>query len=295
MNASSPTKCLIAVGCNQGECKKNIRVAIQQIEEISTTRLVKVSSLIETIPVGDVQGTFLNGAILVETELPPEEFMLQLLSIESEIGRDRCSASGDRPIDLDILLFGKEIIDSDRLTVPHPRMTFRRFVLEPAVEIAAEMIHPILNLTLGNLLHRIRHERNVIVVLLCDPADTSGNDWSVPSESNDNVLWIQPADHRDLLSGLRQSVTTNEGWLVVLSTLAEILGGLHGAIKLLVVVGNPETSSPQQDLLNRSTSSVDRFLNESICPRWDIECCTSGELQLKINTAIDAMRPIANV
>jgi 2-amino-4-hydroxy-6-hydroxymethyldihydropteridine diphosphokinase len=115
---------------------------------------VQMSLLHETEPVGgpDGQGLFLNAAARVETTLEPAELMARLLTIETGLGRERGPKWGPRVIDLDLLLYDDRIIDEPGLTVPHPRMHERRFVLAPLSEIARTVIHPRLNRTVGALL-----------------------------------------------------------------------------------------------------------------------------------------------
>lgn len=117
--------------------------------------VVAVSTVIETAPVGYLdQPPFQNGAVLLETVLPPEDLLDGLLRIEQELGRDRSHgiAKGPRTLDLDLLLYGDMVIATASLTVPHPEMHRRRFVLQPLAEIAPAMLHPALHKTIAELL-----------------------------------------------------------------------------------------------------------------------------------------------
>jgi 2-amino-4-hydroxy-6-hydroxymethyldihydropteridine diphosphokinase len=117
-----------------------------------------VSSYHETDPVGFTeQPRFLNGALLLETELAPLELMRALLVIEGAMGRDRAAGlpKGPRTIDLDLLLMGDQIISSAELTLPHPEMAQRRFVLEPLAEIAPAMVDPVSGRTVREMLKRL--------------------------------------------------------------------------------------------------------------------------------------------
>ena len=134
----------IGFGANLGDPQKAIQSALRSLVSTSGTSVTAVSSFYRTAPVGfDDQPDFLNGVARIKTNLDSGVLLGRLLEIESEIGRIRTSERfGPRVIDLDLLLFGDQIIDSDVLTVPHPRMQLRRFVLEPLAEIEGEMVFP---------------------------------------------------------------------------------------------------------------------------------------------------------
>jgi 2-amino-4-hydroxy-6-hydroxymethyldihydropteridine diphosphokinase len=131
-------KAYVAVGANLGDRAGTIRTAFERLDALPGVSVEAVSSLSETDPVGPVldQPRFLNGAARLETTLTPRELLTALLGVEAALGRVRDGAAGGpRPIDLDLLLYGDERLDEPGLTVPHPRLHERRFVLEPLVEL----------------------------------------------------------------------------------------------------------------------------------------------------------------
>jgi len=111
-----------------------------------------VSSVYETEPVEFIrQPWFLNCAVALETSMAPQQLMITILQIEEEMGRRRVQNKGPRSIDIDILLFGDAIVNSIEVTIPHPAMHQRRFVLEPLAEIAADAVHPVFKKTIREL------------------------------------------------------------------------------------------------------------------------------------------------
>lgn len=141
----------IALGSNLGDREENLRTALKHLEA-KGVRVVKVSTFIETEPYGVTdQPGFINAACQVATELPPLELLRLLLSIEQEMGRVRLRRWGERNIDLDLLLYEDAVLKSEELTLPHPDMHNRDFVLLPLAELAPEVVHPKLKKTIQEL------------------------------------------------------------------------------------------------------------------------------------------------
>jgi len=137
------TRAFVGLGANLGDREGTIAEAVRLLAGREGIRLVAVSSLRETDPVGVVdQPRFLNGAALVETDLGPRELLDALLAVERELGRVRDRRWGPRTIDLDLLVYGDLELDGTGLTVPHPRLHERRFALEPLAELDPELTIP---------------------------------------------------------------------------------------------------------------------------------------------------------
>jgi 2-amino-4-hydroxy-6-hydroxymethyldihydropteridine diphosphokinase len=131
----------IALGANLGNRRATIRSATERLAEIGSVRAV--SSIYETDPVGfENQPSYLNAVIEIETSMRPEELLDALLAIERAHGRERTFPNAPRTLDLDLLLYGDERLDTDSLTLPHPRLHERAFVLVPLAEIAPSVIVP---------------------------------------------------------------------------------------------------------------------------------------------------------
>src|SRR5438445_13573851 len=144
----------LSLGSNVGDREGNLRAAIVALGDASV-RVTRVSSFYETEPVDFLeQAWFLNCAVEGKTQVSARELLRALRGIELRMGSKKLVAKGPRLIDMDILLYGSETIDTPELQVPHPRMHLRRFVLVPLAEIAAEVMHPALKMTAARLLER---------------------------------------------------------------------------------------------------------------------------------------------
>ena len=134
----------IGLGGNVGDRAGNLERAVAALRDDCDVDVVVVSAFRETEPVGyRDQPPFLNGVVAVETALPPPAFLDRLLAVERALGRERSGPRfGPRTIDLDLLLYGAETVEEPGLTVPHPRLAERRFVLEPLVELDPQLVLP---------------------------------------------------------------------------------------------------------------------------------------------------------
>ncbi len=148
------TTSILAIGSNLGDRHAHMHHALSRIRNLSAISLDTASTLYETAPVGgpDDQGAYLNAAVLVQTELSALDLLAAVRAIEAERQRERVIRWGPRTLDIDVLTFGDAIRDDPVLTLPHPRMHERRFVMVPVCDVAPDTIHPRLGRTMRDLL-----------------------------------------------------------------------------------------------------------------------------------------------
>lgn len=147
-------ECFIALGSNLEPRDKYIQRALNLMNEHAQIKVEKVSLIYETSPEGGPEGQpmYLNGVCRIKTSLSPSELLESLQEIEESLGRKRDVFWGPRTIDLDILLYGQKIISTDTLDIPHPLMHERKFVMQPLAEIAPDLMHPMIMMSMQTIL-----------------------------------------------------------------------------------------------------------------------------------------------
>jgi len=164
----------LSLGSILGNREESLQTALDLLHE-ADLQITRVSSVYETEP-QDVpdQPWFLNVVVEAQTLLFPKQLLAKTQKIERQMGRKRIVPKGPRPIDIDILLFGSSVVTMEGLTVPHPRLMERRFVLEPMVELAPDARHPILRRTMRELLDNLQGQRvRRVAFRLTSPEKTS--------------------------------------------------------------------------------------------------------------------------
>ncbi len=152
---ASSVPAAIALGSNLGDSRQILLNAIMVIDTVPGIQVSARSHLYKTAPVGPPQPDYINACITVQTSLSPRDLLHRLLAIEQQFGRVRKERWGARSLDLDLLLFGDRTIAAPKLSVPHPRLHERPFVLVPLMDIAAHWSHPILHQTVEQLLTQL--------------------------------------------------------------------------------------------------------------------------------------------
>jgi 2-amino-4-hydroxy-6-hydroxymethyldihydropteridine diphosphokinase len=157
----------IGLGSNLGNRRAYYQKALAQIAALPKTRIVKTSSLYESEPHGDAKNWYVNGVVEIETEFSPLQLLHRLQEIENDLGRKRAAETkkwAARKIDLDLLLFDNQTIDSRTLKVPHPELHNRRFVLLPLSELAPQLTHPRFGVTIVELLATVKDQKRVLLL-----------------------------------------------------------------------------------------------------------------------------------
>jgi len=158
--------CLIALGANLGDRQGALNRAVELFHARRDIDVAARSRWHTTAPIGGPSGQaeFLNGAVRLETDLAPRVLLSVLRSIEQQLGRTAGQRWAPRKLDLDLLLYDRQVVDQPGLVVPHARMSFRRFVLVPAAEVARDMVHPTIGWTVGELLTHLNAAANYVAI-----------------------------------------------------------------------------------------------------------------------------------
>ena len=152
----------VGIGSNVGNKKENFLEAVTRLAKLPDTKILKESSLYESEPLGDAKDWYVNAAIEIETKFKPDVLRQKFKNIERVMGRKKVKKRwGSRIIDLDILLYDSAVLKKKNLKIPHPEMPHRKFVLIPLSEIAPQVIHPELGVTISELLISVKDDKKI--------------------------------------------------------------------------------------------------------------------------------------
>ena len=154
------SRVFVGLGSNEGDRHAQLSRAARALGGLARTRLVQMAPIYETAPVGPPQPDFLNTVVELDTRLAPQELLRELKRLEQKLGRrPSMQRWGPRPVDLDVLLYDDLILQEPELTIPHPRLHERWFVLEPLAQLAPELVHPVLKQPISALLEQVAPAR----------------------------------------------------------------------------------------------------------------------------------------
>jgi 2-amino-4-hydroxy-6-hydroxymethyldihydropteridine diphosphokinase len=158
---------LLGLGSNLGNSDATLAAAISEITALPDVQLVRHSTWHRTHPVGGPAGQaeFFNGAAVIETTIPPLRLLAELQHIETRHGRERGDRWAARTLDIDVLIYGSEVSETEMITLPHPRLTFRKFALAPAVEIAPKTLHPVIGWPIERLLMHLDMASDLVAIV----------------------------------------------------------------------------------------------------------------------------------
>ena len=277
--------CLIGLGSNLGNREEMLLKAVKRLSEHPQIDAIRHSGWHETPPIGGPadQGPYLNGAARVETSLDPEAILGTLTGIETALGRQRAERWGARTIDLDLLLYDRLVRRTPLLTIPHPRMAWRRFVLRPAVEVAASMLHPTTGWTVGRLLDHL--DSALPYVAITGPVAAGKTRLAERLVQGASARLINEHAHRDMADTFRAHRSGN-AWAVQLEFL-------EGRVRLL---GQdlPDWSDPKSTWVSdfwfgQSLAYAEVWLSprqfDLFCPIW--EDARSRVIEPKLTVLLD--------
>jgi len=152
----------VGIGSNVGNKRENFFEAVERLAKLPDTKVIKESSLYESEPLGDAKDWYVNGTVEIETKFKPDMLLQKFKNIERTMGRKKVKKRwGSRIIDLDILLYDSAVVKKKTLRIPHPEMASRKFVLIPLSEIAPQVIHPELGMTISELLISVKDDKKI--------------------------------------------------------------------------------------------------------------------------------------
>ena len=204
------TDAYVAFGSNLGDKTKNFSRVLECFSALAGCSITKYSQLFETVPVVNdesEQPGYLNACIWLKTDQPCRDFFESISSIELNLGRQRHTKWAPRTVDLDLLIFGDELIWEPGICIPHPRMSFRQFVLQPLLQISPALVHPFAQVSIEHLVHQLVQNDNHVFIR-CDEAEKNADrvaqyledrqcDYQVVSPTQINLFQPTPSNQSE--------------------------------------------------------------------------------------------------
>jgi len=245
----------ISLGGNVGAVADVFGAALDRLDQASGNAVVAVSRCLSTEPVGDHAGSrFLNAAAAIDTGLAPLELLDLLQSIELTMGRTRSVRWGPRTLDLDLIFYDSEMIDVPRLVVPHPAAWYRRFVLDPLVEIASGFVHPVKQATVDTLRQRLLR-RPLVASLAGGVSEKRSGLIRALEPEFPEVAW----QDRDSITSTRASPNCEPALTFWLGSPVDQTGGLgdsFGQLPLLSRIDATAMTEPVEDFVRHVVQSA---------------------------------------
>jgi 2-amino-4-hydroxy-6-hydroxymethyldihydropteridine diphosphokinase len=244
---------LLALGSNLGNPQGNVERAVAELGRLPGISLIASSTVHTTRPVGGPAGQseFANAAVIVATELSPTALLTAIQSLELAMGRERSERWAARVIDVDLLLYGEQVVRNETLVLPHPRISFRSFVLDPAIEIASDWLHPQLNVTLGQLQDCLKSGGDAVMIYGGTPADRQ---W--------HAAWLC-----DRFAQVSIALESEQETLLAVET-DEIAGKPRLAIQLLTSDESPRSGLPTLAILAAGRDEVTFDTEAAVVAVW---------------------------
>ena len=277
------TDAFVAFGSNLGDKTKNFSRVLDCFSELAGCSVVKCSELFETVPVVNdesEQPGYLNACIWLKTDQPCGDFFAAVASIESNLGRQRHAKWAPRTVDLDLLIFGDDLIWEPGICVPHPRMSFRQFVLQPLLEISPALVHPFARVTIQQLVSQLSENENVISIR-CDESEKNAE--CVGRFLADRHHEVHFVSATKIKLAKHTSSNQCQNWELIFTSLDENQNKIEFSPKLAIDVFH-ELGTQQLQALRVQTHRGPHLLLD--------DGPVSESLASELLAAIDAMAPI---
>lgn len=278
------THAYIAFGSNLGDRDQIFSQAIELLAGVPGCTLISHSDLFETVPVvidDQKQPAYLNACIAVNTELDWQEFFDSICDVELKLGRQRKDKWAARNVDLDLLMFGDQLIWRPELQIPHKRMSYRQFVLQPLVQIAREFVHPFCSVSIEALANHLQHAKNVVVVRTDNAEENAAQ--TANSISREKYLVEAVTDSEFNIARNKIEPPGTDNWLIQFLAPGSHVLLEQAEPKLVIDVVSEMDSAKYTDMRSQAFGGPRLVIDDGPI---------SKSLATELMAAIDAMEPL---